>query len=266
MSDAWQTLLTAWEWNPLVLAACAGAVVIATICDRRIRASSGCGMRRGYFVAAVSVVLLALVSPVNTLANGVLFSAHMVQHILVLLVAPGLLVLSLPRGRLARVRGGKSAARRAFPAIGWAGGVGSMWFWHVPAFCDAAATSGGVHAAQTLSLLALGAAFWWPILAPRESDRLLPGPGVAYLFTACLACTALGILLTLTPVEVCPVFRAPLAAPGWSWLRERVSAEADRQTGGLLMWIPMCLVYVGAIMFELGRWFRPAPARKGLPS
>lgn len=266
MSDAWPTLWTAWEWNPLVLAACVGAIAAAAAYGRRARANGGGGMRWGYFGAAVGAVLLALASPVNTLANGVLFSAHMVQHLLLLLVAPGLLVLSLPRARREKSGGDASVARRVFPAVGWGAGVGSMWFWHVPVFCDAAATSGGVHAAQTLSLLVLGTAFWWPILAPRESDRLMPGLGVAYLFTACLACTALGIVLTLTPVEVCPVFRAPLAASSWSWLRERVSAEADRQVGGLLMWIPMCLVYVGAIMFELGRWFRPAPSGKGVPS
>jgi cytochrome c oxidase assembly factor CtaG len=212
----------------------------------------------------MAVVVVALLSPLNALANGVLFSAHMAQHILLLLIAPGLLVLSLPREPLVAARGEGGRMRGALPVLGWAAGVGSMWFWHVPAFCDAAATSSGVHTLQTISLLGLGTAFWWPILAPRERDRLMPGLGVAYLFTACLACTALGVLLTLTPVEVCPVFRAPLAASSWTWLRDRVSADTDRQVGGLLMWIPMCLVYVGAIMFELGRWLHPAGTREEL--
>lgn len=213
--------------------------------------------RWGFFLAAVALVLVTLLSPLNAVADGVLFSAHMTQHILLLLIAPALLLFSLPCNFQLRARG-----RSVLPLFGWAAGVGSMWFWHVPQFCNAAATSSGVHAFQTLSLLALGTLFWWPILAPAAGDRLLPGLGVAYLFTACLACTALGILLTLTPVEVCPVFRAPLAVgSNWAWLRDQISAERDRQVGGLLMWIPMCSIYVAAIMLELGRWLG-APARR----
>ncbi|MGH7995192.1 MAG: cytochrome c oxidase assembly protein, partial [Opitutaceae bacterium] len=108
------------------------------------------------------------------------------------------------------------------------------------------------------SLLAFGAAFWWPIAAPQSRDRLNPLGGIVYLFTACLACTALGIIITLTPIEVCPIFRSPkdplgilsLIRNGWG-----MSADRDRQLGGLLMWIPMCMVYMSAIFVELARWY-----------
>lgn len=130
-----------------------------------------------------------------------------------------------------------------------------MWFWHVPQLCNAAAGNPTVHTLQTVSLLGVGAAFWWPILAPDRAARLDPGFGVLYLFSACLACTGLGILLTLTPVEVCPIFAAPSSAPAmWVALRERLTATRDQQIGGLLMWMPMCLVYVAAIVMELARW------------
>ncbi len=288
-------LLDGWNWNPMVLVAGAAALVIY---GRAFRSAA----RWGYFLAALALVLFTLLSPLNTLAAGVLFSAHMTQHILLLLIAPALLLLSLPRdfsivGRGLRLALGRAetlpyfnarspapnealswrgAKRRGHPAgvfrglpqsasllrndkqwvfvASWAAGVGSMWFWHVPAFCNAAATSSSVHAIQTCSLLVMGTAFWWPILAPCERDRLIPGFSIAYLFTACLACTALGIVLTLTPVEVCSAFRAPLAASSGADLRALVGAEQDRQIGGLLMWIPMCLVYLGAIMVELSRW------------
>ncbi len=277
-----QLFFVGWSWNPLVLTGAAAAMMAAAVYDRRrwrenvahgppVQGTEACRMRWGYFCAAVVLVLLTLCSPLNALATGVLFSAHMIQHILLLLIVPGLLVLSLPqRGAVSpdrTPRGARWRWRATMPAAGWASGVGAMWFWHVPQLCDAAASHASVHACQTLSLLALGTAFWWPILAPRERDRLLPGFGVLYLFTACLACTALGILLTLTPVEVCPIFRAPLAtgARGWTSLRAELGPDRDRQLGGLLMWVPMCFVYMAAILFELARWYRSSCDSRAIP-
>lgn len=244
--NTFDTLLHAWTWKPAVLVAVAVAAV-------GYHLAFGDRVRPARFYGGLAVILLTLLSPLNALADGVLFSAHMVQHILLLLIAPALLLLSLPPqlGWPANSR-----ARQVMPFLGWAGGVGSMWFWHVPQLCDAAATNGTVHAAQTLSLLAMGTAFWWPVFAPRPSDRLPPGLGVGYLFTACLACTALGMILTLTPVQACPIFRVPLTAGStWAAIRDTVTAERDQQIGGLLMWVPMCLVYVAGIVVELFRWF-----------
>ena len=141
-----------------------------------------------------------------------------------------------------------------------------MWFWHVPALCDAASASTAIHGVQSLSLLTAGSLFWWPIFSPNPTSRISPWAGIAYLFTACLACTALGILLTLTPVEVCPVFQAPVDRFGLlptirgAW---GISAARDRAVGGLLMWVPMCAIYVSAILLEVGRWYGAAsPSRR----
>src|SRR5207247_1299309 len=102
-----------------------------------------------YFAAAVVVFLLAFISPFNTLANGYLFSAHMVQHILLVLIVPALLMLSLPRSFSLR----PPLTYLTHPVIGWIAGVGAMWLWHARALCNAAATSGTVWAIQTTSLL-----------------------------------------------------------------------------------------------------------------
>lgn len=242
-----------WSWNALALFVIAVAAASFAIAFGR-KARWGC------FAGALAVLVFALMSPLNAIAERVLFSAHMTQHILLLLIVPGLLVLAIPRDFSPRFPG---RVVRALPFVGWGAGIGSMWFWHLPAMCDAAATLTPVRALQSLSLIALGAVFWWPILAPQARDRLRPGHGVAYLFTACLGCTALGIILTLTPIQVCSVYAAPLASPGpWAALREAITPERDRQIGGLLMWIPMCSIYVAAIMFELRRWFGES---RGIP-
>lgn len=257
-------LLRGWDWNPLVI----GALLAAAVAYVRLVGARG---QPWLFASALGLVAIAFLSPLNLLATGVLFSAHMAQHIILLLLVPALVLMSVPApgvaGRIAPCAHEQAHGRpsrsffKGYAIITWSLGVGSMWFWHVPQLCNAAASNAGIHTLQTVSLLGLGAAFWWPILAPNPEHRLGPGVGIGYLFTACLACTGLGILLTLTTVDVCPIFRAPSAAPAmWVALRDQLSAHRDQQIGGLLMWMPMCLVYVAAIVLELARWLgEPAP-------
>lgn len=121
---------------------------------------------------------------------------------------------------------------------------------------------------QTASLLAMGLSFWRPVLARRGDDRLAPFQGILYLFSACVACTILGIIVTLSPVEVCSAYAhpvdtlgiVPLLREGWG-----ITCKADQQLGGILMWVPPCLVYGSAILATLGRYYgeeRSAPASR----
>jgi cytochrome c oxidase assembly factor CtaG len=219
--------------------------------------------RRGrslYFAGGIVVFLLALVSPLSALANGYVFSAHMVQHILLVLIVPALLLLSLPRSLTL----GSRFTYLTHPVIGWAAGVGAMWLWHAPALCNAAATSGTVSAIQTTSLLLMGSLFWWQVLAPREEQRLSPLAGIVYLFTACTACSVLGIILTFAPVSICPVYQHPVDRLGMlSTIRNGwgLTSDRDQQIGGLLMWVPMCAIYAAAILAQMARWHSPQPER-----
>ena len=134
-----------------------------------------------------------------------------------------------------------------------------MWFWHTPALCNAAVASRPVHALQTVSLVVLGSLFWRQILAPRDEERLSPPRAIFYLFSACVACSVLGIIITFSPVTVCSIYTMPMTdrlgllhiiRTGWGF-----SPERDQQIGGLLMWVPMCLIYLTAILAQLARWF-----------
>jgi cytochrome c oxidase assembly factor CtaG len=229
-----------------VTGACALVIYVAAFRDHQ---------RIGWFAAALAVFLLTLLSPLNTLADGYLFSAHMAQHILLLLIVPALLLLSPPRSF------SLAAGPRVFshPLVGWLAGVGAMWFWHAPALCNAAVASRLVHALQTVSLLVLGGVFWRQILAPREEERLSPPRAIFYLFSACVACSLLGIIITFSPVAVCSIYTMPpndgfgmlpTIRHGWGF-----SPERDQQIGGLLMWVPMCLIYLTAILAQMARWF-----------
>jgi putative membrane protein len=246
-----QFLTSQWVLSPVGLA---GAAVALVFYFRRF----GWNQRAWWMIAAVAVVLFTLMSPLATLANGYLFSAHMAQHILLLLAAPGLAMMAIPAG----TRTPRGLERVLQPAVCWACGVGAMWLWHAPVLCDAAVASRAVSAVQTISLLALGGAFWWQVAAPCEAQRIAPLQGVVYLATACAACTALGIIFTFSPITVCNAYAHPVDRLGieemlyGTW---GMNPMRDQQVGGLLMWVPMCLVYLGAIFGQLARWYG-APA------
>lgn len=247
-----QFFLLAWKWNPLVLTVAVAGLASYMIAFRITH-------RVGWFLAAEIVFLLALVSPIGALADGYLFSAHMLQHILLLLIVPGLLLMSLPRSFSLPWRG------RLFghPVSCWVAGVGAMWLWHYPALCNAAVTSTSVYSLQAASLLILGALFWGQVIAPRQAERLSPPGAVLYLFSACVACSVLGIILTFSPVTVCPIYAMTTLDPlgmsdtiRSSWA---MTPERDQQIGGLLMWVPMCFIYLGAIFAQIARWFGRVP-------
>src|SRR5262249_12117998 len=164
-------------------------------------------------------------------------------HLLLVLVVPPLALLALfPLRRTPPPLPGPSADN--VPVLHWGLGVGAMWLWHAPTLCNAASRSAVVHHLQTLTLLAMGAAFWWPLLGPAVERRIAPLGGMVYLFAACIACTVLGVLVTFSPVEVCSVYAhpvdrlgaLPLLREGWG-----LAPKADQEIGGLLMWVPACL-------------------------
>jgi cytochrome c oxidase assembly factor CtaG len=181
------------------------------------------------------------------------------------LVAPPLLLASLayeapaPRGTGAPMDTHEGFSVRTVSA--WALGVSAMWLWHAPTLCNAASQSTLAFHAQSISLLAMGTAFFWPIFGTRASHRLPVFGALAYLFTACAACTILGVGITFSPVEVCSVFARPSAIrEAWN-----VSTKADQEAGGLLMWVPGCLVYASCIVFMYGRYARAEAVGKEAP-
>jgi putative membrane protein len=243
-----QFLTSAWAWNIAALVF-SGVVLTAYFWAFNIN------RRILYLLAALAVFVLTLMSPLNALAAGYLFSAHMLQHILLLLIVPALVLMSLPRW----VALGPRSWVIAKPLVGWVAGVSAMWLWHARPLCNAAVSSQLVSGLQICSLLVLGTIFWRQILAPREEERMSPPGAVLYLFSACVACSILGILITFAPVSVCPIYAQPPADHSGilnliqgSW---GITPDKDQQLGGLLMWVPMCLVYLSAIIAQLGRWF-----------
>jgi putative membrane protein len=241
---------------PALVAAVLALFAYRRLTPRRSAREAACA------TAGVALLALAFVSPLATLAEGYLFSAHMVRHLLLLLVVPALLLLALP----ARPRGHPAAhGRPRGPVlVYWLSGLAGMWVWHEPALCSLAARSPLLQIVQAVSLLGLGAAFWWPVVGPRRDHHLHPLAGVVYLASACFGCTILGILITFAPAgAACPAYLQPGGAGGLApFIRQRwgLTPLEDQQLGGLIMWVPACGIYLSGIVLLLSRYYR-APRR-----
>jgi cytochrome c oxidase assembly factor CtaG len=260
----WRLLVSAWNWEPSVLLGC--AVLLAAYLVAVSFRFSKAGLS---FVAGVGVLLLALVSPIDTLGDAYLFSAHMLQHLLLVLIVPPLLLLGIP-AELARQFMRWPLARRAevetlyitslrrHPLLAWSLGVGMMWLWHVPALYNAALDHAGIHVFEHLCFLVTAAIFWWPIAAPSAEARLAPLAAMLYLFAAAGASTVLGIILTFVSPGLYPLYLQPTDRLGILPLLRDVwgfSPAVDQEAGGILMWVGGGLVYLGAIIATLALWY-----------
>lgn len=271
------SVLSELPWNFGSVAAwvgLAGGVALAG------RAAAAAATRPGSATTAIAALaagllaFLAFASPIGVLADGQLFAAHMLQHILLLLVVPLGIVLAMPReaigALLARPALRPLSALLSMAPLAWLAGVGAMWAWHQPLACSAALASPAMGAVRDLSFLLAGTFFWWPIVGPVAAHRVEPPLGVAYLVSACIGCTVLGVAVTFAASTPCPVFvevAAPL--PVVERLRSMgFTPRIDQQTGGLIMWMLPCLIYLAASVSLLRRWYAappPTPARPSRP-
>jgi putative membrane protein len=210
------------------------------------RAGQGHGVQTWQIVCfglGLASLLVALESPLDDL-SAQLFAAHMVQHMLLILVAGPLLVLGSPlvpfmwavpatsRRRLGAWLVRLSPAGRPPAAFGLHSLA--LWAWHVPALYQAALANRGLHALEHVSYLATAALFWWSIL---RAGRVGYGAGVVYVFGLALETTVLGALLTFAQLPWYPAYLS--TAPAWG-----LSPLEDQQLAGLIMWVPGGVIYL----------------------
>jgi len=233
-----------WTFEPgvLTLVAAAGFVYLRRF--RAVRAASGTlalsGWRAASFLAGLACVLVALVSPVDRLADQIL-TMHMVQHLLLLDVAPVLCILGLTRVLLRPVtRRAQPVERRAgilghpvFAAVLY---VATMWAWHVPALYDAALEHGGVHVLEHLCFAIAGGLYWWHLLGPIRSTHRLSGLGpIGYMVSTRILVGLLGIGLTFSPDALYAFYEHQSRYWG-------LSASTDQAVAGLVMALEQSIV------------------------
>src|SRR5205085_7279898 len=167
------------------------------------------------FAAGLLAILAALVSPIDVLGQQLML-IHMVQHILLLDIAPILLILGLTKVLLRpATRRLQTLERRAgvlgHPAFAVLAYASLMWLWHIPAMYDAALRHVLVHGAEHFCFFGAGALYWWHVLSPIRGRMRLGGMGpITYMASTKLLVGILGIALAFAPTRSTPSTRAIL--------------------------------------------------------
>jgi putative membrane protein len=213
------------------------------------------------FLGGVGLLLVMTSSPLSFLGRHYLFSAHMIVHVVVLLVVPPLLLAGTEGRFLNRLVEkpvpGKILSIVAHPVIAWLFGVGSMWALHAPVVFITLERSSVLMEIQMIALLVFGGIFAWPVFSPVRTRKLDPLSGALYLFLACTGCTVLGILITFSASDLYGSAMTGNDSTLWTLIRSGwgITPQIDQQIGGLIMWVPACMIYLTSIMITLARWY-----------
>lgn len=225
------------------------------------------------FAGGIGVTGVALFSRLDPMADALAW-AHMLQHLLLMMVAAPLLVLGAPAqviapwGLPAAVRSPVARVQRAANRVGlgryllwqpvatWSIYALTLWIWHLPALYEGALRYPLLHDVQHLAFVAAAALFWRVVLDPVARGRMGRGLAVVYLFGTSLQAMLLGALMTLAP-------RAWYGAYGARGSPFGLSLLEDQQVAGAIMWMPAGLVYAVIAALLAVRWLHEAPVSRG---
>ena len=268
--------LLSWSFDPAVLVPALAAATLYwrgwTTLTRRMPGRFGAG-RPVAFLGGLASVLMALCSPLDALGHYAL-QAHMVQHLLLMLVAPPLLwlgapvapmLLGMPLPIRRAVAAGLAVApiRRmtaglAHPIVSWVAFVTALWLWHVPALYDLALRSDAWHHLEHFCFFTTALLFWrlvilaWPARSPWPRWATIP-----YLVLAEFQNTALAAIFTFSDRVIYPAYESVPRLWG-------LSALEDQSIAGAIMWLPASLAFLLPVLWLVVRTL--AAPEPGLPA
>jgi len=254
----------AWSWEPSILIGIglwiAGYILVTGPLRRRGGWAAVSPWRQAAFYLGTLTLFVALVSPLDNLAEEFLFSAHMGQHMLLMMIAPALWLLGMPEGfvdRLVPRKLWRVTGLLVTPAAAFL--IYNFWMltWHVPGLYGAALVDIRVHILEHLIFMAAGVIGWWPVLGRSQKAAPAASPPVQmiYLFLMMFPMTMLAAVLTFAPA---PLYSFYNEAPRlWG-----LSVMDDQQIAGLLMWIPGNMIFFLPFGFIFFKWM-DRDAREG---
>jgi putative membrane protein len=259
--DFW---LTQWNWEPSILI---GTVLITglylyAIGPLRKRYFPEEPVKTGQtvsFLLGIFFMFLSLVSPLDELGDSYLFSAHMVQHLVLTMIGPPLLVIGTPGWFIKPLVRNKTAFRVAkaltYPAVAFVLYNVDFWLWHAPPLYNATLENQNIHILEHLTFIVFGILNWWPVFSQsKDLPRLSIGGQVLYLFLSGMPSVLLGAGLTFSPPLYAPYIAAPRV---WG-----ISAATDQQLGGLIMWVPVSISYIVVMSVLFIRWMQQQEAKQ----
>jgi cytochrome c oxidase assembly factor CtaG len=259
-------LALGWNWDPWILTSLALSLAcylsgLARI-PRAARAKLFGAPRCLSFVAGIAALFLVLISPLDGLDDE-LFSAHMAQHMVLMMVAPPLLVFGRPAlaclwafplpvrrwiGRIWVKTGLRHfLLQLAPPAVVWLLCSLALWFWHLPAPFAWSLASEPVHALEHICFFTTSLLFWSLVLEPLSKRRLDYGMTIIFVVTIGIQMGLLGALLTFAAHPIYPAYSHTTQSWGLTPLE-------DQQLGGLSMWIPASLIHLTTLAVLFVAW------------
>jgi putative membrane protein len=263
MSDFLQALFGGWSAEPVPLLAAAAGVLLYARGARHLAAAAPerapTRTQTSCLAAGVAVILIALLSPLDGAALRLQW-AHLVQHVLLLVVAPPLVVLARPwetsmAGLGTRLRHILSAPQRALTthrrsmmaaATAVTAFVSVMWLWHIPALYNLTLRNDAVHNLEHTAFLAVGLLFWTAAL-PRRAGEV---PSLGLIGRAVIV---LGGLLGSWMLAVF-IGYAPSVLYAYTG-NGGLTALSDQQLAAGVMWVPASLPFVIVLVALVARWF-----------
>ena len=258
-------VLFQWRLDPLPLAGIAliGAAYLWAV--RRIDQAHPANRQPAYrtwlFLGGLVVIAVALVSPIEAY-EGMLFSVHMVQHMLLELVAAPLLLAGAPitvalraanppiRKGLLRVLQSRAVHVISFPVIAWILFAAVNWGWHFSVLYDEALENQALHYLQHATFLGAALLFWWPVIGADPSPWRLPHPvRLLYLFLAMPQNSFLGVALMSASTVLYPHYLTN--ARDWG-----MPPLDDQALGGVIMWVVGDLAFLAGMMVVVILWMR----------
>jgi putative membrane protein len=264
-APSFPAVLGAWQLEPVTVALLAGSAALYLAGVRRVAElhprNPWRPLRTRFFLGGLAALALALLSPIDTYAE-VLFSVHMVQHMLLTTVAAPLLVLGTPVSLLVRAAG-RSRHRRVMgvlrswpvtalthPMVAWAGYAAVLWGTHFSGLYDAALRNPALHAAEHALFLVSALLLWWPVIGLEPSHWRMPHPlRVGYLFFQ----SPVNSFLALTLYSSTRVLYPAYASTGRTWGPTPLD---DLHAGAAIMWIGGDLVFLAATGLAIAAWMR----------
>ncbi len=268
-----------WNTTPALLIPLAVSLILYLWGIQKAWKSAGVG--RGipirsclFCLGAMLSLVIALVSPLDAL-SGVSFSAHMVQHLILILAAAPLLVIcdyplamlwALPRGWSHALGGSLYHSRslsRAWhmisnPAVAWTVFTITLWLWHASALFDLALRNESVHAVEHLAFLLSAMLFWWVLIRPygrhSRQNSIHYGMAIPYLFTTGIQGSILGVLLTFSSQPWYPYYTTVINPWGLTPLE-------DQQLAGIIMWVPGGAVFTLLTIGYFAAWLQSMEKR-----
>jgi cytochrome c oxidase assembly factor CtaG len=262
-----------WSWEPQIVVPLAILFLMYAAGALRRGHLYVLRWRHASFFAGWFSLFLALTSPIHELGEQ-LFSAHMLQHEIMILVSAPLFAAShpgatclwafAPRGRASigawvhRIEQKQLIRFVTAPLIAWLLEAIALWVWHIPVLYQATLESDWIHAAQHLSFF-LTAVIFWSALYGVGRSAMSYGAGTFYVFGTAVHCSALGALLTFSTVLWYPAYTGTTARWGLTPLE-------DQQLGGVIMWVPSAIVFIVIALALIAKWLRESDRRLKLGS